>query len=174
LENVLRFHPQQRNEENLKRARQLLEGAGLGNAEHRHPKQLSTGMRRRVELSRALFIDDEFFVADEPFTGLDVQTRTELYDVWLRLRAANPRTGIICTHDPIEAVTLCDAVIVLLHRASLSLRCNPNSALEDGSYTTSRNFAELISSSMRFYSALNLLYFSLIREQSSIITKVNR
>jgi NitT/TauT family transport system ATP-binding protein len=116
LQNLLRFHPLRRNDETIKRARQLLDAAGLGSVEQRHPKQLSSGMRRRVELLRALFIDEEFFVADEPFTALDVQTRSELYDVWLRLRATNPRTGIICTHDPIEAVTLCDAVIVLQQR----------------------------------------------------------
>jgi NitT/TauT family transport system ATP-binding protein len=102
----------------LEQARSLLSAAGLAHVEPYHPKQLSMGMRKRVELLRALFSDDEFFVADEPFTALDVQTRGELYDVWRKLRTAHPRTGIICTHDPIEAVTLCDAIIVLRHRTS--------------------------------------------------------
>jgi NitT/TauT family transport system ATP-binding protein len=139
LENVVLFHPLRSEKETLERARTLLSAAGLGSVECRHPKQLSTGMRKRVELSRSLFIDDEFFVADEPFTALDVQTRFELYDVWMKLRATNPRTGIICTHDPIEAVTLCDAVIVLQHRINqpaTSAHVEIPRAVKEGAGTT--------------------------------------
>jgi len=113
MENVVRFHPARRRRDTFEKARHLLKEAGLSDLEQRHPKELSTGMRKRVELVRALFIDDEFFVADEPFTALDVQTRMEIYSVWDRLIAENPLTGIICTHDPIEAATLCDAVMVM-------------------------------------------------------------
>jgi len=70
-------------------------------------------MRRRVEFARALFIDKRFLVADEPFPSVDVQTRYELYDAFLKMRKSRPRTGIICTHDPLEAVILCDAIVAM-------------------------------------------------------------
>jgi ABC-type nitrate/sulfonate/bicarbonate transport system ATPase subunit len=120
LQNVTQFHPHRHESDTSKQAQDLLRAAGLAGTENVHPKQLSTGMRKRAELVRALLTDNEFFVADEPFTALDVQTRTEIYDVWMKLRASYPRTGIICTHDPFEAVMLCDAIVVMNQRANRS------------------------------------------------------
>jgi ABC-type nitrate/sulfonate/bicarbonate transport system ATPase subunit len=113
--------------ERKKRAEELLAVAGLGSAGHLHPKELSVGMRKRVELLRALMIDNRYFVADEPFTGLDVQTRMELYAAWRELRVAHPRTGIICTHDPMEAAILCDSVMVMreISTGVVSVAVNP-------------------------------------------------
>jgi ABC-type nitrate/sulfonate/bicarbonate transport system ATPase subunit len=95
------------------RAQQLLTEAGLGTAFTRLPKELSAGMSKRAELVRALVMDDLYFVADEPFAALDVRTKLELHALWLRLHRMNPRTGILCTHDPLEALALCDAVMVM-------------------------------------------------------------
>lgn len=113
IENVL--FPNHRNPDDgsVQKAVKLLEMAGLGGCADLHPKELSTGMRRRAELVRALLIDEEYFVADEPFSGVDVQTRLSLYAAWRDLRRTNPRTGLISTHDPLEAAITCEAVIVL-------------------------------------------------------------
>jgi NitT/TauT family transport system ATP-binding protein len=99
-------------------AMELLDLGGLKDAALLHPKELSTGMRRRVEVLRAFLLDDHYFIADEPFTALDIQSRLALYDVWRTLRAAKPRTGIICTHDPFEAAVLCDAVLMMQNSLS--------------------------------------------------------
>ncbi|HYX49365.1 MAG TPA: ABC transporter ATP-binding protein, partial [Ktedonobacteraceae bacterium] len=113
LENVLFPETRKADAKRIEFARNFLSLAGLEDVENAFPKQLSAGMRKRVELLRALMIDRNFFVADEPFGGLDVQTRMELYVAWRKLRKLNPRTGLICTHDPLEAAALCDSVLVL-------------------------------------------------------------
>ena len=113
IENALFPNHWNRDDASLHRAKTLLDAAGLGGCADLHPKELSAGMRRRVELVRALLIDQEYFVADEPFSAVDVQTKLALYSVWRDLRKANPRTGIISTHDPLEAAVTCDAVIAL-------------------------------------------------------------
>lgn len=97
----------------LPRAKGLLEEAGLGARLTALPKELSAGMAKRVELIRAIVTDEKFFVADEPFATLDFRTRLELHRLWLRLHRSNPRTGILCTHDPAEALRLCHSVIVM-------------------------------------------------------------
>lgn len=91
----------------------LLDSVGLSGKEKLLPKQMSGGMQKRVELARALFADDEYFVADEPFGGLDALTRVEMWRMWRKLRPGNARTGIICTHDPLEAAVIADKVLVL-------------------------------------------------------------
>jgi len=113
LENVLFPHHEKPTRDAVRRAKELLTIAGLGDNFGDHPKELSTGMRRRAEIIRAFLIDGDYFVADEPFTALDVQSRLALYDVWRKLRQSNPRTGLICTHDPVEAAVLCDVVLIM-------------------------------------------------------------
>jgi NitT/TauT family transport system ATP-binding protein len=117
LDNVL--FPQRIDYENgarKGRAEALLAEAGLRDRLDSLPKELSAGMAKRVEIVRALILDHAYFVADEPFVGLDVLTRLDLHRMWLRLKKANPRTGILCTHDPAEAIALCDAVLVMRDR----------------------------------------------------------
>lgn len=94
-------------------ARAALFDAGLGAEGQMLPKSLSAGMAKRVELLRAWAADVNYFVADEPFSSLDIHTREAVYGMWGRLRAQRPRTGLLCTHDPIEAERLCDAVLVM-------------------------------------------------------------
>lgn len=94
-------------------ALKLLSDLGLVDVADSHPGTLSGGMRRRVEVARALFSDEHFFVADEPFSALDAVTRGQVWALWRNLRRTYSRTGIICTHDPLEAAVLSDKVIVL-------------------------------------------------------------
>ncbi len=99
--------------QDLGRVRWLLELLGLEGLERRYPHQLSGGQRQRLALARALAPQPDVVLLDEPFSNLDV-------DVRLRLRCELPRvlssvgaSGLIVTHDPEEALAICDRVAVL-------------------------------------------------------------
>ena len=88
-----------------------LRDLGLEGSEHIAVKKLSGGMRRRVALARALLAESETVILDEPFKGLDVETRDRVIGVLLR--NLNGRTLIVATHDVSDAAAL-DAEIVML------------------------------------------------------------
>lgn len=91
----------------------LLRELGLSDRASALPGQLSAGMRKRVEFARALLSDTDYLLMDEPFGSVDALTRRELWSMWHELRKSAPRTGIMSTHDPEEALRMCDAVVVL-------------------------------------------------------------
>jgi NitT/TauT family transport system ATP-binding protein len=95
---------------------ELLKLVGLEGFENYHPRQLSGGMRQRVNLARALAIDPEILLMDEPFSSLDAQTReimqTELMRIWEKGR----KTVLFVTHQIDEAVFLSDRVLVFARR----------------------------------------------------------
>ena len=94
-------------------AQELLAMTGLADCATKYPSQLSGGMRQRVNLARALVIDPEVLLMDEPFAALDAQTRevmqAELQSIWERRK----KTVIFVTHQLDEAVYLADRVVVL-------------------------------------------------------------
>jgi ABC-type nitrate/sulfonate/bicarbonate transport system ATPase subunit len=92
----------------------LLEAVGLGERSAAYPNELSVGMRKRLEFARALLADPEYLLADEPFGTLDALTRRELWGLWRDMRQQRPRTGLLTTHDPEEAIRLCDVVVPLI------------------------------------------------------------
>jgi NitT/TauT family transport system ATP-binding protein len=96
-----------------KTAQERLELVGLGDVGGRYPRELSGGMRQRVNLARALASEPDLLLMDEPFAALDAQTREtqqlQLMEVWARMR----RTVLFVTHDIDEAVLLSDRVVVL-------------------------------------------------------------
>lgn len=99
--------------ERRKRAQAALEFVGLGALSQRWPHQLSGGQRQRVSLARALAIEPEVLLMDEPFSALDAITREGLQDELIRVWRATGKTVLFVTHDIDEATYLADRVIVL-------------------------------------------------------------
>ena len=95
------------------KAMSALEQVGLGAAMHKYPKELSSGMKQRVSLARALAIEPEVLLLDEPFNSLDPLTRVQLQDVLLQTIALHDTTVVIVTHDIDEAVLLSDRIVLL-------------------------------------------------------------
>src|SRR5690349_3950072 len=99
--------------EALQSAREWLARVGLTGFEDRYPHQLSGGMRKRVALAQTFINQPQILLMDEPFSALDVQTRTlmgnELLNLWSSLSAS----VVFVTHDLEEAIALADRVCVL-------------------------------------------------------------
>ena len=99
--------------ERLRRAMAALALVGLGDLAQRWPHQLSGGQRQRVSLARALAVEPEVLLMDEPFSALDAFTRENLQDELERVRTTTGKTVLFVTHDIEEAVYLADRVVVL-------------------------------------------------------------
>jgi NitT/TauT family transport system ATP-binding protein len=96
------------------RVDRLIERIGLRDAENHYPHQLSGGMQQRVGLARALAVQPEVLLMDEPFGSLDAITREQLQDELLAIWERNSDlTGVFITHDVDEAILLGDRVLVL-------------------------------------------------------------
>lgn len=102
--------------ERKERARKYLDLVGLSGYESFYPKQLSGGMKQRVALCRALAMETDILLMDEPFGALDEQTRLilsdELVNIWQRVR----KTIVFVTHSLSEAIYLGNRIIVLSSR----------------------------------------------------------
>ncbi|MEL0224512.1 MAG: ABC transporter ATP-binding protein [Gammaproteobacteria bacterium] len=98
------------------RARHLLHLVGLSAFEAKRPSELSRGMRQRASLCRALIHNPDVLILDEPFGALDAFTREDLWLTMHKLRAEEPFTGVLITHDLRESIFLADEVVVLSDR----------------------------------------------------------
>ena len=95
------------------KAREWLARVGLERFEAHHPHQLSGGMRKRVALAQTFVNEPRLLLMDEPFSALDVQTRTVMQDALLALWSGSGASVLFVTHDLEEAVALSDRVVVL-------------------------------------------------------------
>jgi NitT/TauT family transport system ATP-binding protein len=93
-----------------------LQLVGLTGFEHLFPHELSGGMRQRANLARALTIDPDVLLMDEPFASLDAQTREIMQSELLRIWRSNKKTVLFVTHQIDEAVYLSDRVVVMTSR----------------------------------------------------------
>lgn len=92
------------------------ESVGLTAFRKAYPKELSGGMRKRVDLARAYANTPDVLLMDEPFAALDVQTKGTMQEAVLALWAETKKTVVFVTHDLDEAVFLSDVVVVLSSR----------------------------------------------------------
>jgi glycine betaine/proline transport system ATP-binding protein len=95
------------------RAAEVVAKVGLEGMEHRRPAQLSGGQRQRVGLARALAVDPEVLLFDEPFSALDPLIRRDMQEEVIRLHHEEGRTMVFITHDLNEALRLGDRIALM-------------------------------------------------------------
>src|SRR5438874_4000170 len=95
------------------RASEWITRVGLAGFEDRYPHQLSGGMRKRVGLAQSLINGPRILLMDEPFSALDVQTRSLMENELLSLWSSTSASVVFVTHDLEEAIALADRVVVL-------------------------------------------------------------
>lgn len=99
-------------------AEKYIANVGLTGFEKSYPHELSGGMRQRVGLARALSVDSDVLLMDEPFSAVDEQTRRKFQEDLLSLVANENKTFIFVTHSIEEAVYVSDQIAILLPRPS--------------------------------------------------------
>ncbi|MCM2292473.1 ABC transporter ATP-binding protein [Allorhizobium sp. BGMRC 0089] len=97
-------------------ARRLLSMVGLEGFEKRLPDELSGGMQQRVGIARALLMDPDILLMDEPFSALDALTREVMGFDLLKIFSERPKTVVFITHSVSEAALLADRVLVMSGR----------------------------------------------------------
>lgn len=99
--------------ERAERVAQYVKMVGLSHAASRRPAELSGGMRQRVNVARALAMDPEMLLLDEPLSALDALTRANLADEIENIWSTNKKTCVLITNDVDEAILLADRIIPL-------------------------------------------------------------
>ncbi|MFF9477819.1 glycine betaine/L-proline ABC transporter ATP-binding protein [Streptomyces sp. NPDC014733] len=99
--------------ERRERAAEMVEKVGLAGLEKRRPGQLSGGQQQRVGLARALAVDPEILLFDEPFSALDPLIRRDMQEEVVRLHREEGRTMVFITHDLAEALTVGDRIALM-------------------------------------------------------------
>ncbi len=97
-------------------ARHYVNEVGLSGFENKYPHELSGGMRQRVGLARALAVDADVLLLDEPFSAVDEQNRRKFQEDLISLRATQNKTFIFVTHSIEEAVYISDRIVLLSPR----------------------------------------------------------
>ncbi len=96
--------------------RRYIDLVGLTVFEAAYPRELSGGMRQRVEIARALAADPDIIYMDEPFGALDFFTRTKMRSDLLRIWQTERKTILFVTHEIDEAIQLADRIVVFGQR----------------------------------------------------------
>jgi nitrate/nitrite transport system ATP-binding protein len=106
-------HGQKSKAERAEMVDHFVKMVGLGHATGRKPAELSGGMRQRVAVARALAMDPEILLMDEPLSALDALTRANLQDEIVRIWEADRKTVVLITNDLDEALLVADRIIAL-------------------------------------------------------------
>jgi len=99
--------------ERKERIEKYIDMVGLSHATHRHPSELSGGMRQRVNVARALAASPDVLLLDEPLSALDALTRANLQDEIIRIWEQEKKTVILITNDVDEGLIMADRIIPL-------------------------------------------------------------
>ena len=128
------------------KAIKMMADAGLGGTEHSFPGEVSSGLRRRVEIVRALMLEPKVLLFDEPYRALDSLTKSVMHEALLDIYYKNKVTIFFITHDLEEAIFLGHRLIIMSSRP-----CKPKKIVEvdiphprDYSVLTSPRFRELM------------------------------
>jgi NitT/TauT family transport system ATP-binding protein len=132
--------------EAIEKGRAMMADAGLAAVEHNFPGEVSSGVRRRVEIVRALMNDPKVLLLDEPYRALDSLTKSVMHEALLEIYYRNKVTIFFITHDLEEAIFLGHRVAIMTTRP-----CKPKKILtvdiphpRDYSVLTSKRFRELM------------------------------
>jgi nitrate/nitrite transport system ATP-binding protein len=106
-------YPKMRIKEQQRIVQEYIDLVGLRGAEKRHPHELSGGMKQRVGIARALAINPEILLMDEPFGALDALTRGFLQDEVERIWDRERKTVVLITHSIEEALLLSDRIVMM-------------------------------------------------------------
>jgi NitT/TauT family transport system ATP-binding protein len=132
--------------ERLDRAAEYLELVGLGGRKDHYPTQLSGGQQQRVGLARALAIEPELLLMDEPFGALDALTREQLQGLLLDIVADRGLSVLFVTHSIDEAIYLSDRIVVMgvnPGRVIADLPVHIGKPRKDGHWRGTEQYAEL-------------------------------
>lgn len=121
-----------------------LDQVGLAEFERAYPGELSGGMRQRLALARALALDADVLLMDEPLSALDALTREDLQDVLLDLWRQRRHTAVLVTHSIEEAVYLGRRVVVLTPRPGRIAAVVENPGVGEPEFRDSREFHERV------------------------------
>lgn len=138
----LREHTEMSETSIASKIRSLLEEFGLGGCEKLLPANLSGGMQKRVGLARAIILDPETILYDEPTAGLDPYNTKKISEMILRLKQKG-KTGILVTHDMPVAFAVCDRIAMLVGGVVSSV-ATPGEIMDNREHPISRfAFGEL-------------------------------
>jgi len=128
------------------KARSMMADAGLSGTEHNYPGEVSSGLRRRVEIVRALMNNPKVLLFDEPYRALDSLTKSVMHEALLEIYYKNKVTIFFITHDLEEAIFLGHRMVIMTTRP-----CRPKKILDvdiphprDYSVLTSPRFRQLM------------------------------
>ena len=97
----------------IEKSMDVLKMVGLEGWHNNYPRELSGGMQQRVGLARALAVDPEILIFDEPFSALDPLIRREMQDELLKIQEKLQKTMVFITHDFLEAIKMGDHIAIM-------------------------------------------------------------